>query len=414
MRRRYNIIMRGLSLIAPLWLAKRAKAGKEEKARLGERYGRASVSRPQGQLIWMHGASVGETTMMLPLIHRLLGADPTRSVLVTSGTVTSAKLMVEKLPDRAFHQFIPLDAPQYVARFLEHWKPDLAIWAESEIWPNLILQTHEASIPMTLINARMSDKSLTGWAKRAAFAKHVFGCFNHILPADTRTAKGLSDILGRQIKSVGNLKYDAPALTYDNTEQSPLKQAIGKRQSWVAASIHAEEMDVVINAQKEIKDALLILVPRHPSDAASRMIIADHPHLNIARRSKTQKPTPETDIYLFDTLGEMGLAYSLGDVALVGGSLSPELMGHNPLEPVRLNVPTLTGPHYASFAEVYAPYIENNAIQAIEEPSALAQVISDMLAAPEIRKDMTTRATDIASQMSGSLDVTVDVLEGLL
>ncbi len=414
MRRRYNILMRSLSLIAPLWLANRVKSDKEDKSRLGERYGKTSFSRPKGQLIWMHGASVGETTMMLPLIQRLLDADPNRSVLVTSGTVTSAKLMAEKLPDRAFHQFIPLDAPHYVARFLAHWTPDLAIWAESEIWPNLVLQTHEADIPMALINARMSEKSLTGWAKRAAFAKQVFGCFNHILPADARTAKGLSHILGTEIKSVGNLKYDAPPLTYESNEKSTLKKSIGKRQAWVAASIHAEEMDGVIKAQKEIDDALLILVPRHPSDAASRMIIADHPHLNIARRSKTQTPTAETDIYLFDTLGEMGLAYCLGDLALVGGSLSHELMGHNPLEPVRLNIPTLTGPHYASFAEVYAPYIENNAIQAIEEPSTLAQVVSDMLAAPEIRKDMTKRATDIAAHMSGSLDVTIKTLEGLL
>lgn len=198
-----------------------------------------------------------------------------------------------------------------------------------------------------------------------------------------------------------------------------LKSAIGQKSVWVAASLHAEEMNIVFDAQKQLnqkqlKKTLLILVPRHPSEAASRMIIADHPHLKIARRSKDQTPTPETDIYLFDTLGEMGLAYVLGDIALVGGSLSPELMGHNPLEPIRLNIPTVTGPYFASFAEVYAPYIENNAVTAIEDINCLAQIIEDMLASPETRKEMTDRASMIAREMSGSLDITVRTLEALL
>lgn len=414
MRRRYSFLMRSLSLIAPLWLAKRAKAGKEDPARLSERYGRASCPRPEGQLIWMHGASVGETTMMLPLIKRLLNSNPERSVLVTSGTVTSAKIMASKLPDRAFHQYIPLDAPHYVARFLEHWKPDLAVWAESEIWPNLILQTKAANIPMALINGRLSKKSLAGWAKREHFAKSIFDSFDSILPADKPTAEGLSSILDRDLKAVGNLKYDAPALSFDSEERDTLKEAIGQRKIWVAASIHSEEMDTVIEAQKRIKDVLLLLVPRHPSEAASRMIVADHPDLNIARRSKKQVPNEKTKIYLFDTLGEMGLAYSLGDLAFVGGSLSSTLMGHNPLEPVRLNVPTLTGPHFASFAEVYAPYIENNAIKVIEETDELSQIVTNMLNDPDTREKMMKSAIDIVGRMSGSLDITVETLEGLL
>jgi len=413
MKRRYAYLMSGLSLVAPLWLKHRARKGKEDPNRLTERYGKTKHPRPEGQLIWMHGASVGETTMMLPLIDRLLAADPARRVLVTSGTVTSAELMAKRLPDRAFHQYIPFDAPHYVNRFLAHWRPDLAIWAESEIWPNLVLQTKAANIPMALINARMSEKSLLGWAKRKRFAETVFACFDLILPADKKTAIGLSALLNKTIAPVGNLKYDAPTLSFSAQTRDALKNTLGQRPIWVAASLHTQEIIPIIEAHKNI-EACLILVPRHPSEAASRMIVADHPHLNFARRSKNETPDASTDIYLFDTLGEMGLAYSLGEIAFVGGSLSPELMGHNPLEPIRLSIPTLTGPHFESFSEVYAPYLKEKAVVNIEDVSQLSHIIEDMLNTPKQGQEMTRLASAILKDASGSLDVTLNALEALL
>ncbi len=410
----YGLLMRGLSLFLPLWLRRRVRAGKEDARRLSERYGLTQRKRPKGTLIWMHGASVGETTMMMPLIARLLET-PGRSVLVTSGTVTSAEIMAKKLPKRAFHQYAPFDAPQYVARFLKHWKPDLAIWAESEIWPTLVLKTDRAGIPMALVNARMGTQSIEGWARREAFAKQVFSCFDRVLPADEKTAIGLSQFVDTPLTSVGNLKYDAPTLTFDAAERKSLKTSLGARPVWIAASVHAEEMDVFIKAQKEIKEeGLLILVPRHPGDAASRMLLGGHPTLKFAQRSKGQNPTAKTDIYLFDTLGEMGLAYSLGDLAVVGGSFSPELMGHNPLEPVRLSVPTLTGPHFKSFAEVYAPYIDSGAVKVVEETDDLAQIVRTMMTDPKTLPEMTDKASAIAAEMSGSLEITVRALEELL
>ena len=410
----YAWLMRGLTLFLPLWLRRRARAGKEDARRLSERYGRAGRKRPKGKLIWMHGASVGETTMMLPLIARLLET-PGRTVLVTSGTVTSAELMAKKLPKGAIHQYAPFDAPQMVARFLSHWRPDLAVWAESEIWPNLVRQTDKAGIPMALINGRMGTRSIDGWAQREGFARQVFGCFDLILPADAQTAKGLSQFVDAPLSSVGNLKYDAPTLTFDAAERDALKAAMGERPVWVAASVHAEEMDVFIDAQKEVgKNALLVLVPRHPGDASSRMLLGAHPTLNFAQRSKRQKPTAKTDIYLCDTLGEMGLAYALGDVAVVGGSFSDALMGHNPLEPVRLSVPTLTGPHFASFEEVYAPYLQSGAIKVVEDGGHLAQIVKTMLNDTKSRTEMTERASAIAAKMSGSLDITHRALEDLL
>jgi 3-deoxy-D-manno-octulosonic-acid transferase len=415
MRKRYAAAMRLMALALPLWLSRRVKAGKEDAERLGERYGRTSLTRPNGTLIWMHGASVGETKMMLPLIKRLYEADSNRYFLITSGTTTSADLMQDQLPNYAFHQYLPFDAPQYVARFLKHWRPDLAIWMESEIWPNLILQTKTTGTPMALINARMNEKSLQGWRKRKVFAKAVFSCFDTLLPADHITAAGLSDILGNSIKSVGNLKYDAPTLVFDAKERAALKSAFGDRPLWVAASIHAEEMEQVIKAHNAINENVaLILAPRHPSEAASRMIVADHPHMAFKQRSKKQMPDEKTDVYLFDTFGEMGLAFSLADIALVGGSLTPELMGHNPLEPIRLGIPTVTGPHFASFAEIYEPYIEKDAVIAIEAAGDLPQIIEDMLASPQKCQDMSERASRLLGTVTGSLDVTVNSLEVLL
>ena len=182
--RAYSGLTRALEPMLPLWLKQRALKGKEDPARQDERFGKASIERPKGQLFWMHGASVGETTMLLPLIHKLLAAYPQAHIIITSGTVTSANLMAKRLPPRALHQYVPLDTRNAVSSFLDYWKPDIAFWAESEIWPNLITQTHARNIPMALINARMSEKSIQGWFKRQKTALSLFGAFDIILASN--------------------------------------------------------------------------------------------------------------------------------------------------------------------------------------------------------------------------------------
>jgi len=182
-QRAYHGLMRGLEPFAALLLKRRVRSGKEDEARISERKGIASRSRPAGTLIWMHGASVGETSMLLPLIRRLLDDDPKLHILVTSGTMTSATLLAKRLPERAFHQMVPLDGPTFVDRFLTHWQPDLAVWAESDIWPNLILKTKASRAKMALINARLSQNSVDGWRKKRKFARAVFSCFDIILPS---------------------------------------------------------------------------------------------------------------------------------------------------------------------------------------------------------------------------------------
>jgi 3-deoxy-D-manno-octulosonic-acid transferase len=412
----YRRVMRLLEPFAGYILKRRIKSGKEDEARTGERKGIASLTRPDGRLVWMHGASVGETSMLLPLIKRLLEEDPTLHILVTSGTMTSAKIMAERLPPRAFHQMAPLDGPNFVARFLSHWKPDLAVWAESEIWPNLVLQTKSSGAKMALINARMSQNSVDRWRKKRAFARQIFSTFDIILPADTLTHNALKFLGGNVISQIGNLKTAAPALEFDAKDSLKLKNAIGHRPVWLAASTHGPEEAQILEAHiagpGKRADALLIWVPRHPERGGEiAALCAGH---DIALRSKGEVPTDATSIYVMDTLGEMGLALDLADVAFIGGSLHDSLMGHNPLEPARAGVPILTGPHIASFTELYATFFNHKAAIRVTSAKKLEKSVLALLKDPAAARQMAGRAKSLAEESAGILDYTIAKLRSLL
>ena len=414
--RGYHLLMRGLEPVAGLILKRRVNSGKEDGTRLDERKGIASRPRPDGTLIWMHGASVGETSMMLPLIQRLLDGDPKLHILVTSGTMTSAEMMKTRLPDRAFHQVVPLDGPNFVERFLAHWKPDLAVWAESEIWPNLILQTKASGGKMALINARLSQKSLDGWQAKPKFAQEIFSCFDIILPADKLTRDTLKSFGGQVLDQIGNLKTAAPALEFNPAELRHLKTAIGRRPIWLIASTHAPEEAALLKAHTDgpgkKADALLIWVPRHP-ERGDEIAALCKGHA-VAQRSKLHNPTPETSIYIMDTLGEMGLALELADAAFVGGSLHPSLAGHNPLEPARAGVPILTGPHVDSFTDIYDNLLNHNAAMRVMSAEQLSQSVLALLMAPAAARQMARRASSLAKDSDNIMDITAAKLRGLL
>lgn len=412
----YKRLMRMLEPFAGIILKRRVKSGKEDESRIGERKGIASLPRPAGTLIWMHGASVGETSMLLPLIRRLLGDDPKLHILVTSGTMTSAKVMAERLPPRAFHQMVPWDGPRFVERFLAHWQPHLAVWAESEIWPNLVLQTKASHAKMALINARMNQKSIEGWQKKSNFAKQVFSCFDIILPADTPTYDALKLLGGNVVNQIGNLKTAAPALEFDVVESAKLKKAIGRRPIWLAASTHAaEDADVLtahITGPGQKADALLLWVPRHPErgDDIAKLCAGR----DIAIRSKGELLTSKTSIYIMDTLGEMGLALDLADVAFVGGSLHESLTGHNPLEPARARVPILTGPHVSSFTEIYAELFNHNAAMRVTSAGQLAKSVMALMMDRAAARQMAGRAQSLAKESDRVLAYTIAKLRALL
>jgi len=414
--RAYSGLTRVLEPALPLWLKRRALKGKEDAARQGERFGQASVTRPDGQLFWMHGASVGEVTMLLPLIDKVLKEYPAAYVLVTSGTVTSADILSKRLPERAIHQYVPLDTPKAVNAFLDHWQPDLALWAESEIWPNLITHTKARGVPMALINARMSDKSIQGWNKRKKTALALFGCFDTILAANEDTANGLSWLLDTNVESAGNLKDAAPALPVDTEDLARLKAHIGTRPVWCAASTHMGEEEIILAAHQEVRaqhpDALLVLALRHPERCEEVLPLMDKNA--VAVRSRQDLLSLGTSVYLIDTIGEMGLAHSLSDLTFVCGSLVEGLMGHNPLEPARLRNAVLTGAHISSFADTYMSMIAFDAAQRILSPMKVGQAVSDLLSNPENLARAQTLAYDFAQSRDAVLDFVWEKLTPVL
>lgn len=375
----YRALTWVLGPVAALWLRARADHGKEDAGRLGERFGRIGRSRPDGPLIWMHGASVGESLILLTLIEAIRAERGQVNVLVTTGTLTSADLIARRAPDGVIHQFLPIDRPGPVRRFLEHWKPDAAIFAESEIWPNLILETCARGIPMALVNARMNDGSLARWLRWKVSGQVLLSAYSWIGAADRRTADGLSRILDTDIPLAGNLKLDAPALLADESELSALRTRLSGRKIWLAASTHAGEEAILLDAHRELSDRhgrpLMILAPRHPERGGEVHDLAKARGFDVARRSQGGIPDADTQIWLADTLGEMPLWFGLASAAVIGGSLVEGIGGHNPVEASRAGSAVISGPHAASFDDVYAAYRRHGAMQTVTDAASIASAV---------------------------------------
>ena len=347
-----------LAPILPFYLRRRAAKGKEIAERLAERQGHGAAS-PAGRLIWCHAASNGETLSLLPLIEALARQDQALSFLVTTGTVTSARLLEQRLaPElaaRVQHRFLPLDVPRWVARFLDGWRPDLAVIVESELWPNMLAAATKRGVPMALINARMSARSARGWAWAPGFARGLLGRFELILAQTEADAARFAALAGRDVPCWGNLKYAAPPLPADPVELARLGTAWAGRPVWLAASTHPGEDEIILAAHRLLvarhAGLLTVIVPRHPPRGPDIAALAAG--LPVARRSAGQEAGPGVAVYVADTLGELGLFYRLARVALIGGSLVPH-GGQNPLEAARLGCPILIGPHHFNFSEIIA------------------------------------------------------------
>lgn len=410
----YRAGMTILSPILPIYLKRRVKAGKEDAARIGERLGRSNIARPAGPLVWMHAASVGESVMLLALINDMRARRPDITILLTTGTLTSARLMAKRLPDGCIHQFAPADTRKAVRAFLDHWKPDFGIWAESELWPNLILETRTRGIPTALVNARMSADSLEGWSKRKSFARELLSGFDPLLAADAATADGMSQILERDISVAGNLKYAAPALSVAPSQKTKLRNAIGAREVWAAVSTHHGEDIWVARAHKEVQAAkpgsLLILAPRHPERGNVIATALHNQGLKIARRSAGDVIAPDTDVYLFDTLGELGLVFAVSAVSVVCGSLVPGLAGHNPLEPARLRSAVLSGTNISSFADIYADLDAAGGVRFITDAPSFSRQVLTLLDDDTARKAQIKAARALAKSQDGVLSLVRDAL----
>jgi 3-deoxy-D-manno-octulosonic-acid transferase len=410
----YRTATSALRPLVPFFLARRAARGKEDSARMSERLGQASRPRPEGQLVWIHGASVGECLAVLPLIDDLLKT-PCRSVLVTSGTVTSAQLMAERLPQGAFHQFAPVDLPSAAARFLDHWKPDVALFVDSEIWPNLILAARDRGVPMALVNGRMSARSFAGWRRARHAAESILSTYEICLAQDDQAAERFRLLGARNVQVAGSLKADAPPMPADTEKFEEMSRAIAGRPVFLAASTHQGEDETVLPSHDSLRrrfpDLLTIIVPRHPHRGAEIAMLCGA--RKALRRSEGQIPERETAIYIADTLGELGLFYRLTPFAFVGGSLVPH-GGQNPLEPARLGRAVLAGPHTENFALAYRAIFAAQECGRVNSSAEIVALAGRLLGDPDAVRRMGEAAERGAATLGGALDKTRVAVEAML
>ncbi len=409
----YRLATGMLAPLVPALLRARARRGKEDPARLGERLGRPGVSRPPGSLIWLHGASVGESLSLLPLIGALRAKREDVAILVTSGTVTSAALMAQRLPPAALHQYAPIDTPAAGARFLAHWRPQLAVFVESEVWPNLILDAQAKGSRLALLSARLSKASLAAWARLPAAAKTVFAAFDRVMAQDDAIAAALTRLGARDDGRLNLKRLGAPPAVEPQALDA-LRDGFGDRLVLLAASTHPGEDEIVLDAFRALADgARLVIVPRHPARGADIAALAHSRGFSVGMRSRGEGPE-SGEVYIADTLGELGLWFSLATVALIGGGLVRGPGGHNPIEAAQLGCPVLTGPYVENWRTVYADLTAADAARTVHDSGELASAFAAALADPAAMSVQAERARHLVAVDAEALNAVAEVLISLI
>ncbi len=373
-------------------LNRRIRNGKEEPERIEERKGISALPRPVGLLVHLHAASVGEAQSGLIVIYRLLKARDDIHVLVTTGTVTSARMMQNNLPPRAFHQFAPLDHPEWARRFFDHWNPDLVLWMESELWPNMLKQIQSRNIPVMLVNARLSDKSYKRWTYIKGTAKSVLSIFTAVLTQTAEDARRFESLGARNVTVMDNLKFSAKPLDFNEENFKKLSAHIGNRPVWLYASSHKGEEALACRVHERLKatlpDLLTIIVPRHPVRRYEIKGVCMKAKLKTVLRGENHiSPNSDTDIYIADTMGELGLFYRLAPVAVIGRCFSDDGGGgHNPIEAAQLNCAVLYGPHVQHQQAIFDEMLGVKAATQVSTEPELVQKLHDFLTRPETMK----------------------------
>lgn len=383
-----------LEPVAPALLTHRARRGKEDPARLAERLARADTPRPEGPLVWLHGASVGESLSILPLVERLRAERPKVTVLVTSGTTTSAALLAKRLPPGAFHQYVPVDAPGAAKRFVAHWRPSLAVFVESELWPNLLLEAKAAGTRLALVSAKLSDRSFARWSRRPDAARRLLSGFDLILAQDAR-AQTRFEALGGQIAGEADLKFGAAPLPVDAAALA-LERARFPVAPLLIASTHPGEDEIVLDVIAALPTRPpVILAPRHVERGLAIVALAQARGLSASLRS--QSPGQPADVVVADTLGEMGLWFRLARTSVIAGSLVSDIGGHNPLEAARLDCPAISGPFVENWTSAYAGLAAVGGV-VVTAPGDLAKAVAADLADPDAACARAARARDFVDR----------------
>ena len=405
MRLLYTLIGWLLTPWLRLWLGRRQRRGKEHATRLAERFGHASQPRPTGTLVWLHAASVGEAQSVLTLARQLLARHPALSLLITTGTVTSAAMLAQAALPRSIHQFVPVDTAPAVRRFLRHWQPNLALWVESEFWPMLLWQTRARGVPLLLINARISARSLVRWQRFPRLIRSLLGCFTTLYAGTADDAQRLIALGATNVREVGNLKFDAEPLPVEEAALGAWRAACAHRPVLLAASTHANEEQMLAEVQhiasQQFPDLLTVIVPRHATRGDAIAMDLRARGAILVQRSKGEMLQPDTDIYLADTMGELGLFYRHATLVLMGGSLVAH-GGQNPLEPARLGNCLLSGPHTHNFRSIMAMLETAGAVRVVADTSSLAAAVVQLLADADTRTRMAQAAAQCVAQQGGA------------
>ncbi len=399
-------------------LRRRMARGREHPQRLAERFGVPGLPRPATSVVWLHAASVGEAVSLLPLIAAIQERWPALTLLLTTGTVTSAKVMAERLPPGVLHQFAPVDCAPFIARFLDHWQPAALIIVESEIWPNLLRQAKARHVALALVNSRVSEKSLAGWQRLAPVARHLFGLFDLVLAQSEEDSHRLAQLGAKAPRYLGNLKQAAFPPPADAGILATYRGVIADRPRWLAASTHPGEEEMVAQAHRRLVEThpglLTMLAPRHPDRGPAVAKALRQRGLTVTLRSHGRHPAPDTDIYVADTIGEMGLWYRLADIVFVGGSLISDVGGHSPLEAAKLDSAMICGPHVANCAAIVEEMARRGAIRQVADDAALATAVAGLLDDDAARQAMIVAARGYGADQNQVLQRSIAALTPFL
>lgn len=410
----YRLATLALTPLAPLVLAWRRRSGKEDPARMRERLGAPAIKRPRGRLAWVHGASVGEGLALLPLIVRL--RERGFLVLLTTGTVTSARVLGERLPDGVLHQYAPLDSPRFMRSFIDHWQPDIVLIAESELWPNLLLETEQRHIPVVLVNARMSQRSYERWKHLPRSIGALLKSIDLCLAQSVADASRLMDLGASRVQVAGNLKYDVPALPADPQELARLRALIGSRPVWLAASTHEGEERIALSLHQTLREQfpslVTIVAPRHPQRGADIEREALRYGLTPVRRTTgAHLPMTGAQFYIADTMGELGMFYRLTNIVFLGKSFAGGGGGQNPIEPAKLGAAILHGPDVSNFKDVYAEFARRGGARQVNDVDDFARALSQLLGDARRIREMARAASDSVDALGGACDNVMNAIE---
>ena len=398
-------------------LRSRARRGREDPDRLPERLGFASQTRPSTPVVWLHAASIGESLSALPLIQRLRDGWPGVTLLVTTGTYTSARLMIDRLPDGVIHQYAPVDLGSAVQRFLDHWQPTLGLLLESELWPSLLHRARAAGCELAVVNGRISPGSYASWRRARPVIEALLDHFSLVLAQSPEDEAHFIKLGAPEVRCLGNLKFAGAPLGADPKVLADLEAVLSGRTLWLVASTHEGEETIAGDVHRSLAvqhpGLMTLIAPRHPERGPAIAEALQATGLRVARRSAEESPAPETDVYLADTIGELGLWYRLSEVVFVGGSLVGK-GGQNPIEPAKLGCAVLCGPDTSNFARVSCEMVAAGAMAKVETAAALTELVGTLLQDPAQRRAMIEAATAYGESETKVLDAVVEALTPLL